>query len=123
MSAYLFLLHMQILAYYIKNSSLKGISIAGKVISLSLLADDTTLFLQDRSQIDTAIKLIDKLSAASGLKLNLFKCELLPVKAGNDAKVSLEFRGVIIVKDQISRIRENFNPHYIRDLIYSYREP
>lgn len=84
----LYLLPMQILAYYIKNSSLKGISIARKVISLSQLADDTTLFLQARSQIDTAVKLIDKFSAASGLKLNLFKCELLPVKACNDAKVS-----------------------------------
>lgn len=116
-SAYLFLLPMQILAYYVKNSSLKGILIARKVISLSQPADDTTLFLQDRSQIDTAIKLIDKFSAASGLKRNLFKCELLPVKACNDIKVSgipvklkFKYRGVIIVKDQISRISENFNP-------------
>lgn len=48
-SAYLFLLPMQILAYYIKNSSLKGISIAGKIISLSQLADDTTVFTGQRS--------------------------------------------------------------------------
>lgn len=44
LSAFLFLLPMQILAYFIKNSCLKGITIAGREIRLSQLADDTTLF-------------------------------------------------------------------------------
>ncbi len=87
-SPYLFLLPMQILTNYIKNSSLKGISIAGRVISLSQPADDTTLFLQDRHQIKVAIKLLDELSAASGLKLNLSKCDLLPIKTCNDKEIS-----------------------------------
>lgn len=116
-SPYLFLLPMQILSIYIKESSLKGISIAGRTISLSQLADDTTLFLQDRSQIDMAVKLLDKFSVASGLKLNLSKCELLPIKACNEKEISgipvkfkVKYLGVIIVKDQVIRMNENFNP-------------
>lgn len=79
---------MQILATIIIKSCLRGILIAGKVISVSQPADDTTLFLQDRSQIDVAVRLFDKFSAASGLKVNLSKCELLSVKLCNDLEVS-----------------------------------
>lgn len=113
----LFLLPMQILANLIEKSSLKGIAIAGKVISLSQLADDTTLFLQDRDQIDIAIKPLDTFSAASGLKLNLSKCDLLPIKTCNDGQISgipvkskVKYLGVFIVKDQISRMNENLVP-------------
>lgn len=55
---------MQIIATHIKKSKLKGISVAGKVISLSPLADDATLFLQDKSQIDIAVRLLDVFLAA-----------------------------------------------------------
>lgn len=62
-------------------SNLKGLSIASRTISINHLADDTTLFLQDKSQIGNAIRLLRKFSAASGLNLNLSKYELLPIKS------------------------------------------
>ena len=43
------------------------------------LADDTTLFLRDRDQLPKAIELVEQFSSASGLKLNISKCELLPL--------------------------------------------
>ncbi len=45
-SPYLFILCTQLLATHIKNSSLKGITIADREIIISQLADDTTLFLR-----------------------------------------------------------------------------
>jgi len=50
-SPYLFLLCMQILASHISNSIMKGINIAGKEIRISQLADDTTVFLKNASQV------------------------------------------------------------------------
>lgn len=65
---------------YIKSSQLKGISIAGRDIIISQLADDTALFLKDQHQIPVALKVIDAFSKASGLYLNINKCGLLSVK-------------------------------------------
>lgn len=39
--------------------------------------DDTALFLRDKQQIEHALSLVDLFSAASGLKLNKSKCEIL----------------------------------------------
>jgi len=48
------------------------------------LADDTTLFLKDKTQIKNAIELIQTFSDASGLQLNITKCEILPVHDSAD---------------------------------------
>ncbi len=42
-----------------KASSLKGVTIAEREVIISQLADDTTLFLKDESQISLAINIID----------------------------------------------------------------
>lgn len=117
LSAFLFLLPMQILAYFIKSSRLKGITIAGREIQSSQLADDTTLFLKDATQIDYVIKLLDKFSLASGLRLNLSKCELFPIKYYSETEISgipvkqrVKYLGVNIIKDENKRQIENFNP-------------
>lgn len=52
-------------------------SIFGKEIRVTQLADDTALFLSDKYQIENAIILIDQFYAASGLTLNKSKCEIL----------------------------------------------
>ncbi len=46
-------------------------------IKISQLADDTTLFLKDKNQIKNAIKLVQAFSDASGLQLNITKCEII----------------------------------------------
>lgn len=79
MSPYLFLLCTQLLTDSLKLSPLKGISMAGNEVIISQLADDTTLFLKDLSQIPLSLDLINTFSAASGLCLNMKKCELLAI--------------------------------------------
>ncbi len=73
-SPYLFLIAAQLLSSSLSSSALQGITVANKYILISQLADDTTLFLKDKSQIPVAIELIKCFSKASGLKLNLDKC-------------------------------------------------
>lgn len=116
-SPYLFLLAMQLLAVHIINSGLQGISIAEKQIIISQLADDTTLFLKNKSQIPIAINIINSFSKASGLYLNIKKCELLPIKNCTDSFISeipikneINYLGIIINKDKNTRCSLNFNP-------------
>lgn len=67
--------------HFVKLSKLEGISIAGRCIQLSQLADDTALFLKNALQVKPAIALIETFSKASGLYLNLNKCELFALKS------------------------------------------
>uniref|UniRef100_A0A8K9UN26 Reverse transcriptase domain-containing protein n=1 Tax=Oncorhynchus mykiss TaxID=8022 RepID=A0A8K9UN26_ONCMY len=116
-SPYLFLLITQLLANSLNNSPVQGISIAGKEIIISQLADDTTLFLKDANQIPISINVIQSFSKASGLYLNINKCELIAVKDcvtpsyyGIPVKEELTYLGITITKDQKSRGFLNFNP-------------
>lgn len=116
-SPYLFLLCTQLLSDFIKLSHLKGISIAEREVIISQLADDTTLFLKDASQVSMAINTIKIFSKASGLYLNINKCELLPLKNCNyttisdiPVKDSVTYLGIIINKNQEIRGSLNVNP-------------
>lgn len=116
-SPYLFLIASQLLALHVSNSALEGITLAERSIILSQLADDTTIFLRNASQIPLAIELIRGFSQASGLKLNLKKCELLAVKDCDvsniydiPVKVQVTHLGIIITKDQNIRSPLNFSP-------------
>ncbi len=79
-SPYLFLLCSQLLADSIKQSTSRGITVANNIITISQLADDTTLFFKDAEEIPKAINIISIFSKASGLHLNMNKCELLSLK-------------------------------------------
>uniref|UniRef100_A0A669DIK2 Reverse transcriptase domain-containing protein n=1 Tax=Oreochromis niloticus TaxID=8128 RepID=A0A669DIK2_ORENI len=116
-SPYLFLICAQLLSDYIKRSPLKGITIADKEIFISQLADDTTLFLKNASQVQMAINTINAFSLASGLHLNIGKCELLALRncnslsiAGIPVKESVTYLGIIINKNQSTRCSLNFTP-------------
>ena len=106
-SPYPFLICTQLLTESIKLSPLKGISIADGEVIISQLADDTTLFLREVSQIPIiTIDLITTFSIASGLNLNLKKCELLALKncdlpsiCNIPVKDSITYLGVVITKD------------------------
>ncbi|XP_051811827.1 LINE-1 reverse transcriptase homolog isoform X1 [Acanthochromis polyacanthus] len=117
LSPYIFLIAVQFLNLQVKNSSLKGVSIAKNEIKISQLADDTVLFLKDDSQVPVAINVIQSFSKASGLKLNVNKCVLLPVKncfknliCDIPVKDSVVYLGVTITKDLSKRNNENFTP-------------
>lgn len=116
-SPYLFLICAQLLSDFIKLSPLKGITIAENEITISQLADDTTLFLKDASQVSIAIDVIKTFSNASGLCLNISKCALLALKNFNapsisniPIKESVTYLGIAINKNKDIRCSLNFNP-------------
>ncbi len=116
-SPYLFLLVSQLLSSYIKSSPMRGITIVDREIKITQLADDTTLFIQNESQISVAIDLISEFSRASGVYLNLAKCELMAIKEclgtnyyGIPLKYEIQYLGILITKDQKRRCLLNFNP-------------
>lgn len=80
-------------------SNLKGKKIADRHLIVNQLADDT-LFLRDTSQIALALKLINSFSRASGLCLNINKCDLLAIKY-----CPLTFICEILVKTQVTYLR------------------
>ncbi len=101
------------------NSSIRlhaGTSPRFFLSSASQLADDTTLFLKDLSQIPLAIVLINAFSAASGLCLNIKKCELLALKhcdipsiCNIPVKDTITYLGIVITKDREARCNVNFD--------------
>lgn len=114
-SPYLFIIATQFLSLYIKESPLKGIGIENSEIIISQLADDTVLFLEDSLQIPIALTALQLFSKASGLQLNLNKCELLPVKNtmtssidGIPVKDCVTYLGIKITKNM--RCSANFDP-------------
>jgi len=117
-SPFLFILVVELMSISILNNTLmKGISIFNKEIRISQLADDTTLFLKDKDQIPFALKSIEYFSQASGLYLNLKKCEILCLHKSNDqvicgipVKDSVKYLGIHICKNQIIRQNLNFLP-------------
>uniref|UniRef100_A0A3P9L5I7 Reverse transcriptase domain-containing protein n=1 Tax=Oryzias latipes TaxID=8090 RepID=A0A3P9L5I7_ORYLA len=116
-SPYLFLLAAQLLAALIQENNIHGISVADKHILISQVADDTTLFLKNSDQIPVVINLIHKFSEASGLKLNINKCELLPISEcdhsvlhGIPVKSQITYLGIMISKNTEDRCNLNFNP-------------
>ena len=114
-SPYLFILYTQLLSNHIKNSPLKGISIAKREVILTQLEDDTTLFLKNTSQVPIAIKTIELFSAASRLCLNLKKSELLFLEESDSSQVcnipikdKITYLGIHIMKNE-ERCCVNFN--------------
>ena len=72
LSPYIFLLCAGILSRQFKaNPDIKGIEISGMDYLLSLFADDTTILLYGSEKtLNEALKILNKFSIASGLKLN-----------------------------------------------------
>lgn len=103
-----------LLADHIKSSAVKGISLIGQELVITQFTDDTTLFLQNENQIPVAIDVIRK---ASGLFLNINKCELLDIKECSKStihdipiKSEILYLGFLVIKDQQRRMSLNFNP-------------
>uniref|UniRef100_A0A3B1J8J0 Reverse transcriptase domain-containing protein n=1 Tax=Astyanax mexicanus TaxID=7994 RepID=A0A3B1J8J0_ASTMX len=115
-SPLLFIMVAEMLSILIKSSNIEGIDIFGKKILISQLADDTTLFLKDSSQIPLVLQTIDCFSKASGLLLNIDKCEILtiheyPLQTLYNIKVKKEVKylGILICKDKA--VSEKNNMH------------
>ncbi len=110
----LFLIAAEMLSILVKNSEVEKLSVFNNDIVVSQLADDTTLFLKNVKQVPKAIETIDLFSRASGLKLNLEKCELLAIHDchlvaayGIPIKSTVKYLGVHISKD--NKLSESLN--------------
>ncbi len=116
-SPYLFLLAAQLLADHVKQSNLTGISIAGREVIISQLADDTTLFLKNSDQVAVALGVIDAFSKISGLHLNISKYELLSIMDCTISSIcnilvkeKVVYLGIVITKNESTRCNDNFIP-------------
>ena len=114
-----FVLAVEILAIKIRNSSIKGIqlpNIENQNIRLKIkqLADDTTLFLKDREDMDKAKDIIGHFSKFSGLNLNVLKTKALQV-GRIQANVDMPFQitekikilGVYFKRDKMAKFVED----------------
>lgn len=113
-SPLLFIMVAELLSILIKNSHIEGLTVMGERIIISQLADDTTLFLKDEDQIPLALQVIDHFSKASGLQLNINKCEILalhecPLQVINNIQIKKEVKylGIVICKDKTSTENKN----------------
>ncbi len=116
-SPFLFLIVVELLSLNILHDPvLKGLSMFGKEIRITQLADDTALFLRDKHQIEHAVSLVDSFSAASGLKLNKSKCEIFCLSHSEDkilynmpVKTCVKYLGIHVCKDPTERQLLNFS--------------
>uniref|UniRef100_A0A3B3D2N2 Reverse transcriptase domain-containing protein n=1 Tax=Oryzias melastigma TaxID=30732 RepID=A0A3B3D2N2_ORYME len=106
-SPLLFIAATEMLSLLIKHADFGKLSVANTEISISQLADDTTIFLNNLQDIPIILKTIDTFSKASGLKLNLNKCEILAIKPCTISnsynipiKSTVEYLGMHITKDK-----------------------
>ncbi len=116
-SPFLFFIVVELLEISVeKNPNLLGITLFNREINISQLADDTTLFLKDKNLIKNAIKLVQTFSDASGLQLNITKCEILLVHDSSEqtmfnipVKECIKYLGIYISKNMSVRQQLNFN--------------
>ena len=117
-SPLLFILSAELLAIYLKNlPTLKGIDILGREFKISQFADDTALFLKNREMVSVAIDSVKLFSKASGLTLNVNKCELISIHgngpnniASIPVKEEVKYLGLQITKNKQNRENLNISP-------------
>lgn len=117
LSPFLFLLVTEIMSLHIKKSSFKGITAVDREFKLSQLADDTAIFLANKYEVPKVVKCIETFSKVSGLKMNLSKSVLLPLRECNmssinniPVKSTFTYLGIVIDKNEKSRNNLNFDP-------------
>ncbi len=76
-------------------------------------------FLKDKHQIDRAIQFVNFFSNASGLHLNINKCELIAIHDSEldflcNIPVSVKYLGITITKDNNHNIQENFVTKFLK---------
>lgn len=116
LSPLLFILAADMLStLVIHDRTVQKLNLFDKSIAISQLADDTTLFLKNKDQIPLAISLVNTFSNASGLQLNLSKCELLALHQNDitclrniPVKNTVKYLGITITKDQKICTKDNF---------------
>ncbi len=101
----------------INQYPIKGIAIHERQIKISQLADDTTIFLGDSSEVPLALNIINDFSKFSGLNFNLSKCEIMQLKNNNlstvcniPVKNMVNYLGIKISKNTDTMVNLNSIP-------------
>ena len=98
-SALLFILVAEIIAIRIRSDpKIKGVKINNTEVKISLMADDTTLFISDIASLVQAISNFNKFNICSGLKLNIDKTEIIPLGKlrGKITSLPIDINGIKI---------------------------
>ena len=117
-----FVLAVELLAIRIRNSQIKGIKlptpnqIQQESIKIKQLADDMTLFLNDKLDMVIAKTLIEDFSKFAGLKLNVLKTKAMPLGTQVEDRdlpfettKMIKILGVYFTRDKMARnIEENW---------------
>uniref|UniRef100_A0A8C2C6C1 Reverse transcriptase domain-containing protein n=1 Tax=Cyprinus carpio TaxID=7962 RepID=A0A8C2C6C1_CYPCA len=122
LSPFLFLFVVETLSIDIlHNDNFAGLDIFNREIRISQLADDTTLFLKDKEQVSPVLTTINAFSNASGLKLNLSKCEIICLFDTVETEIEnipikneVKYLGIHITKNLISRQFLNFSQRLLK---------
>lgn len=106
----LFIIAVEMLSIFIKNSNVALLDDIGMPIIISQLADYTTIFMKHIIEIPNILKLVDIFSKASGLKLSLNMCELMSIRPihltegfGIPIKSTVKYLGTHIANDSAER--------------------
>ena len=103
----------EVLAINIRNdNNIKGIKINDVELKLSLMADDTTLFLADIDSLTLSKHKFIEFEKCSGLKLNLNKTEIIPIGKSREKYITLP--------DELKTIQINHGPFKALGIWYSY---
>uniref|UniRef100_A0A8C6S964 Reverse transcriptase domain-containing protein n=1 Tax=Neogobius melanostomus TaxID=47308 RepID=A0A8C6S964_9GOBI len=105
------------MASHIKMSNFQGINAFDREFKISQLADDTAVFINNPTNVSIAVECINEFSEVSGLRMNLNKSVLLPLKNCDDLEIhgipvkrTITYLGVVLNSNQILRCSLNFDP-------------
>ena len=80
LSALLFVISVEILSIQLKtNNLIRGIKLGNKTFTITQLADDTTLFLNDINSLREALQMLSEFYNIAGLLLNGAKTEIMQI--------------------------------------------
>ena len=101
---------------HIKKYQFLWIKALDREFKLSQLADDTAIFIRNKHEVNKVVRCIEEFSAVSGLRMNLIKSALFPIKECNlseldniPVKNSITYSGVVIDKNEKNRYSLNYN--------------
>lgn len=102
------------LSIFFKNSNITPLEVLGKPVIISQLADNTTILMKQLTKVRKKLQMTHTSSKASGLKLNLNNCDLMPIHQSHlteahniPIKSTVKYLGIHISKD--STESENLN--------------
>ena len=101
-SAYLFILALEILFAFIKfNENIDGINIFNHEYLYTAYADDTTFFLNNQTSVKNVLNDIETFSNFSGLRPNLDKCEIAGIGVLKNVNVVCGMKNISLNKESV----------------------